>query len=882
MHIGPSDYSSVVLADSSQGSAGNFRGGGVKKSSRRSILVNGHLFSRDMLTPWRSLYRPATIRTRSSESHDGPSAGLDILHEPAPISAGTISHARYAPDIIRRVSNRPALKVNKLHHRISSKSLDLDASSRQESCICSTPLIPDSLVSVLSSYNHRTTAEPTDPDISRPDTTPKKTHSRALEDAENSSSRQKDGGMAVWLLAPRASSSKCASTTAAEDFSDRSPPGSITSNSVTIQAENVGMSPQLTSIAVPQLIQRCDEGAASDCDLDEVRYCSNEHSEILPAIVADDDSLLLSIEARSMCLDRQGSSSSLDWRNTVTDPGSTSNPRSDLGSGYDGPLSPVGTWSECRATDSQTQNNGLMACPDDRKLQCGSKASGSIDWEKSWYKHKPRRAHNVSEVTAPDPVFHKHAVDIFSMTSFDGDESDEDIITARSSIVRNHLQSSVIQVHAFKSCPELYRPLESPSGQTDQTVNYLLTTGQKLRLTRKQTVPDSEGRVCHPIRDTIRERLRHLRRKLHRSSSNYSIRSEFPAPLHGTERRLLSRDSADIYPSSGEETPVFTTPLHGTPTMTPSGSGNLAFEPSSNMQIQQVERPDHGTPFNTTMMPVDPSILSQTTSNTPKVSAFQPVSVFSTKPGHRRRAATRSRLSEVTTPEEFVAFTPEASPCSYQPYATHDYDESAIEDGDMEDLSHQYPPPLTISRQNGDDIPRGLRLASSRAQQVQISLTPWEKAECLMKDGSGLGLKDGVDPIVEGEEVPPRISAVERAPEPHSVNKMITRSAQPTDTKACNINADQPNNILGPLLVLATDAPQVKPSPMHPKIRNRSNERNKLDMNSQRLLQPSRDRNGPGVQPESCHPDTWGISQAESGDSDPFCPPECVPKQSSA
>lgn len=57
--------------------------------------------------------------------------------------------------------------------------------------------------------------------------------------------------------------------------------------------------------------------------------------------------------------------------------------------------------------------------------------------------------------------------------------------------------------------------------------------------------------------------FRHLSRRFHRSSSNYSIRSDFPAPPHGTERRWLSRDSADICPSSGDESPVCNTPVHG-------------------------------------------------------------------------------------------------------------------------------------------------------------------------------------------------------------------------------------------------------------------------------------------------------------------------------
>lgn len=73
-----------------------------------------------------------------------------------------------------------------------------------------------------------------------------------------------------------------------------------------------------------------------------------------------------------------------------------------------------------------------------------------------------------------------------------------------------------------------------------------------------------KSRHQHHLRvpETVSKHFQSLRDKFHRlrSSSMYSIRAEFPPPPDGRERRILSRNSADIWPSSGEESPIFNTP----------------------------------------------------------------------------------------------------------------------------------------------------------------------------------------------------------------------------------------------------------------------------------------------------------------------------------
>ncbi|KAI0097535.1 hypothetical protein GGR51DRAFT_540647 [Nemania sp. FL0031] len=73
--------------------------------------------------------------------------------------------------------------------------------------------------------------------------------------------------------------------------------------------------------------------------------------------------------------------------------------------------------------------------------------------------------------------------------------------------------------------------------------------------------------------ERVSRRIQSLRDRLHRgrSSSMYSIRPEFPPPPDGVERRYRSRNSNDIWPSSGEESPIFNTPESNISPMQPAG-----------------------------------------------------------------------------------------------------------------------------------------------------------------------------------------------------------------------------------------------------------------------------------------------------------------------
>jgi hypothetical protein len=160
-----------------------------------------------------------------------------------------------------------------------------------------------------------------------------------------------------------------------------------------------------------------------------------------------------------------------------------------------------------------------------------------------------------------------------------------------------------------------------------------------------------------------RRRFRYLKRRLRSSSSSYSIRSDFPIPLHGTERRLLSRGSADIYPSSGEETPVFTTPTDRTPLVTPNDiDNNVKVAMSildSCVRESSTEGADLGLMRNTSTIPTtggsdELDSASKAPADTPSLSGIAATHTSPNDPGHRGRAAMRSRLSEVTTPEDLI------------------------------------------------------------------------------------------------------------------------------------------------------------------------------------------------------------------------------------
>lgn len=130
--------------------------------------------------------------------------------------------------------------------------------------------------------------------------------------------------------------------------------------------------------------------------------------------------------------------------------------------GFDGPPSPT----RIDAAKNEDESLTLLAASEtDEPPQriSGRGESGSIDWETNWFKHKPRRAHNVSEVTVPDTTFHAHAIDLLSTVSLTNDASDEEdspYMAGRSFTHSHYSQLHAIQNFALRSCPDLHQCAE--------------------------------------------------------------------------------------------------------------------------------------------------------------------------------------------------------------------------------------------------------------------------------------------------------------------------------------------------------------------------------------------------------------------------------------
>lgn len=184
------------------------------------------------------------------------------------------------------------------------------------------------------------------------------------------------------------------------------------------------------------------------------------------------------------------------------------------------------------------------------------------------------------------------------------------------------------------------------------------------------------------VPSSLSRRLRSFREKFGRkpSSSAYSIRSEFPPPPDGKERRILSRNSTDILSSSGEESPLFNTPESNITPMKPDGrrvdplaaSGlliataeldRLSFSTNESgrpgMAITSPCHPRHCSDRDSSGSESGSSFLITTPRNmenrlSPPIPTLVHITPSPGQPQRLVRANRRqhSRLSEVTTPEE--------------------------------------------------------------------------------------------------------------------------------------------------------------------------------------------------------------------------------------
>ncbi|ORY60804.1 uncharacterized protein BCR38DRAFT_411921 [Pseudomassariella vexata] len=584
------------------------------------------------------------------------------------------------------------------------------------------------------------------------------------------------------------------------------------------------------------------------------------------------------------------------------------------GSGFDGPLSP-------------TSNNETESAPSEigsslpQRMQSGgensqvsSTESGSIDWERSWFKRKPRRTHNVSEVSIPDPAFHTHAIDLFSMTSLDAEDSSGDSGSdiACPHVVEHHAQFHALQQFALKSCPELHTTLdkyEAADSEASSHRNEWRDPASGLSAHRPNT-----KRPRETMRDAMSRRLHSLGRRFHRTSSNYSVRPDFPAHPHGKDRRLLARNSSDICPSSGDENPVFNSPASDfMPDNTSGKPADLLDKASIMIAAAELDRlssmggrshtpkdPETssslGIPPNTPSSPggfpsgaASPSSAGYAAAAPPpsyappsNTSASGGPSGVSTpaRRGQRRRAA-RSRLSEVTTPEDLGTADSTLSQ-AFTPPMIDKIGETVIDD--MDDFDQPlYPRPLMVNRSGRQAAPRLQRdrpdVSSPKYAEARTSPIPTREAEKLVKSRNLLELSDVVDTIVEEEAntIPVRTSSIGKTSECGLEQPRVS-----VQTSPLGVRPHVTSTVSSPGQMRASSPPLVKPIPIRADTEPRPDALPSECINLAPTVNPASDvsQSPTSTETTSCHPDTWTDAQGEPGDSDPFCPPACETRHS--
>lgn len=393
----------------------------------------------------------------------------------------------------------------------------------------------------------------------------------------------------------------------------------------------------------------------------------------------------------------------------------------------------------------------------------------------------------------------------------------------------------------------------------------------------------------------VSKRFRSLRDRLRRgrSSSMYSIRPEFPPPPDGRERRYRSRNSNDIWPSSGEESPIFNTPESNISPMQPAGhhadllaatglaiataeldrlTGSAGNTPrthaATSLELSRVSavpslelagaaattNPELGRISGSNDSPRSESGSSVTDILTSSPSLFPPGgsgSSLSRSPKRLGRKSRRqhSRLSEVTTPEEI------GSPAQLG-------DGSAIS---SQDISQDFgaerdeslvPRPLSISRPSSSND----KVNGDRSLHLMTQLTP------IFNGSPETTVRPG---IILTQRTPSR----GQSPEPPCEN---TNSSDDGDTRQSIL--DQ---------IPSTKRPSIqgtRSEPSHTRSVQILLERMDIIAQESALFADmmrglNSAQNGIAAErsgSDSCHPDTWSEDQGEPGDSEPFCPPNCL------
>ncbi|KAI1204206.1 uncharacterized protein F4807DRAFT_454807 [Annulohypoxylon truncatum] len=575
--------------------------------------------------------------------------------------------------------------------------------------------------------------------------------------------------------------------------------------------------------------------------------------------------------------------SSLTYPKIVLQPARRDCSTAQSGTGLDGPQSSESDEiSKLREGLSELKESSQSADLSMSSQKLDSNTSGSIEWNKNWEKRKPRRKHDVSEVSDSNFIRRPRTADIPArgndVNATSSDSASEGVSDDKSCAYpsQHDAQYHAIKKFALNSCPELHRQLDdfdkSLAGPRErdhqEQIAQLRSELEKVR-----------HRHHFHVRNIITRRFQFLTRRPRRSgSSTFSVQSENPARRrrNSKERRLLARESVDVWPSSGEESPLFNTPESNiTHADTPRAAGHH-FDPlaMASMMIATAEldrlslraslehnsRTSGSSTGFSGSMPISPEPLySGAGSLNDEASISEPTALYSpptiphntptplSRPPHRkghRRRAQRSHLSEVTTPEDIASpeeYTEEfESRSSVSSSLIEPLPEcSAIPDGGHED--NLYPKPLSISRNSREEARPTDDTISGETQYGLIGLN---RAGTI--------------------SAPARVSSIGKPLESMYSQDEISRDdgqSLPTMSFTSGHAVESP-----------TDYPDPKASEIS--MGTCDDQRQTLDSDVPQAATASAFNEGRG--PESCHPDTWSESQGEPGDSDPFCPSDCL------
>ncbi|KAI0554719.1 hypothetical protein F4679DRAFT_579062 [Xylaria curta] len=557
------------------------------------------------------------------------------------------------------------------------------------------------------------------------------------------------------------------------------------------------------------------------------------------------------------------------------------------GTGFDGPRSstsgnsPLGSPSNIsRPPLGPLTLSNCMPCT---SRSSKSNAPGSIDWGKSWPKRKPQRRHDVSESSDHEQLDHEYSADAPTT-----EIEDESKVEAPKYEKKDQSRYSNAQVSDIKSCPELNR--QSLSAATLATSRFGPDKVPGLE-SPDYSQFDNSRQHWHHFPNTVSKRFRSLRDKLHRSrsSSMFSIRPEFPPPPDGKERRYRSRNSNDIWPSSGEESPIFNTPASNISPVPPAGyNANLLAASGLMMAAADIDRltatahegsrpripgtrslelhrprplsgadssPSEGESSNADATPNVPA--NSPSSLLPPTGLTSPLSRSPQWPGRKNRRQP-SRLSEVTTPDEI---------------------NSHMQPGDSDVI----PPQVFWSVSDRRD-----KSEASEARRQESSLVLPSSQSPLSDEKSNS--ESSLAPVFEKIQYPP--THVNFSGEALKRDKSVSeRSSSRDQTRESDEQAKIGEKGDARGYILDRLCSTIRP----PFITSRGgssyeqslkSKLERLDMVAQEsaLFADVLDRLNVGENEStmaecgssSCHPDTWSEDQGEPGDSEPFCPPNCL------